>query len=105
MADATLTLSSSRFGIGQFNRGNYPDNDLAHKLIELDNDQLIYVTSFIDLEDAKLYESSIAGQLKNIMKVPANLYKGFIISKENFEKLKSRDRINEYLEFLKDNYR
>ncbi|MCX2586034.1 tetratricopeptide repeat protein [Pedobacter sp. MR22-3] len=105
VADATLTLSSSRFGIGQFNRGNYPDNDLAHKLIELDNDQLIYVTSFIDLEDARIYESSISGQLKNIMKVPANLYKGFIISKENFEKLTDRQRINEYLEFLKDNYK
>ena len=105
VADATLTLSSSRFGIGQFNRGNYPDNDLAHKLIELDNDQLIYVTSFIDLEDAKLYESSIIGQLKSIMKVPSNLYRGFIISKENFEKLNSRDRINEYIEFLRDNYK
>ncbi|NTE02158.1 gliding motility protein [Agrobacterium tumefaciens] len=105
VADATLTLSSSRFGIGQFNRGNYPDNDLAHKLIELDNDQLIYITSFIDLEDAKLYESSISGQLKNIMKVPASLYKGFIISKENFEKLTNRQRINEYLEFLKDSYK
>jgi len=105
VADATLTLSSSRFGIGQFNRGNYPDNDLAHKLIELENDQLIYVTSFIDLEDAKLYESSIIGQLKSIMKVPANLYRGFIISKENFEKLNSRDRINEYIDFLRDNYK
>lgn len=105
VADASLTLSSSRFGIGQFNRGNYPDNDLAHKLIELDNNQLIYITSFVDLEDAKIYESSITGQLKNIMKVPANLYRGFIISKENFEKLTSRDRINEYLEFLKDNYK
>lgn len=105
VADATLTLSSSRFGIGQFNRGNYPDNDLVHKLVELDNDQLIYITSFIDLEDAKIYEASITGQLKNIMKVPANLYKGFIISKENFEKLTDRSRINEYLEFLKDNYK
>ncbi|MFD2583270.1 tol-pal system YbgF family protein [Pedobacter vanadiisoli] len=105
VADATLTLSSSRFGIGQFNRGNYPDNDLEHKLVELDNDQLIYITSFVDLEDAKIYESSIKGQLKNIMKVPANLYKGFIISKENFQKLTDRSRINEYLEFLKDNYK
>jgi len=105
VADVTLTLSSSRFGIGQFNRGNYPDNDLEHKLVELDNDQLIYITSFIDLEDAKIYESSITGQLKNIMKVPANLYKGFIISKENFGKLTDRSRINAYLEFLKDNYK
>ncbi|PWS27176.1 gliding motility protein [Pedobacter yonginense] len=104
VADATITLSSSRFGLGQFNRGNYPDNDLVHKLIELDNDQLIYVTSFIDLEDAKIYQESIKGQLKNIMKVPENLYKGFIISKENFDKLKDRQRINEYLEFYKNNY-
>lgn len=102
--DASLTLSSSRFGIGQFNRGNYPDNDLAHKLVELDNDQLIYVTSFVDLEDAKIYEESIKGQLKNIMKVPAKKYKSFIISKENFEKLTDRTRINEYLEFYKNNY-
>jgi len=104
VADATLTLSSSRFGIGQFNRGNYPDNDLTHKLVELDNDQLIYVVSFVDLEDAKIYEESIKGQLKNIMKVPASIYKGFIISKENFEKLTDRQRINEYLDFYKENY-
>ncbi|MDN3587947.1 gliding motility protein [Pedobacter aquatilis] len=104
VADASLTLSSSRFGIGQFNRGNYPDNDLAHKLVELDDDQLIYVTSFVDLEDAKIYEESIKGQLKNIMKVPATKYKSFIISKENFEKLTDRNRINEYLEFYKNNY-
>jgi hypothetical protein len=104
VADATLTLSSSRFGIGQFNRGNYPDNDLTHKLVELDNDQLIYVVSFIDLEDAKIYEESIKGQLKNIMKVPASIYKGFIISKENFEKLTDRQRINEYLDFYKENF-
>jgi len=104
VADASLTLSSSRFGIGQFNRGNYPDNDLAHKLVELDDDQLIYVTSFVDLEDAKIYEESIKGQLKNIMKVPATKYKSFIISKENFEKLTDRNRVNEYLEFYKNNY-
>ncbi|MCZ4242739.1 tetratricopeptide repeat protein [Pedobacter punctiformis] len=104
VADASLTLSSSRFGIGQFNRGNYPENDLAHKLVELDQDQLIYVTSFIDLEDAKIYEESIKNHLKSIMKVPAGTYKSFIISKENFEKLTDRARINEYIEFYKSNY-
>lgn len=104
VSDATLTLSSSRFGIGQFNRGNYPQNDLAHKLIELDTDQLIYITSFVDLEDAKLYEKSIVPQLKNIMKVPANIYTGFIITKENFDKLKDRKLITQYLEFYKNSY-
>lgn len=104
VADASLTLSSSRFGIGQFNRGNYPQNDLVHKLVELDQDQLIYVSSFIDLEDAKIYEESIKNHLKSIMKVPAGIYKSFVISKENFEKLTDRARINEYIEFYKGNY-
>ncbi|TDG37848.1 gliding motility protein [Pedobacter changchengzhani] len=102
--DASLTLTSSRFGLGQFNRGNYPDNDLVHKLIEFDNDQLIYVTSFVDLDDAKLYESSIKDQLSKIMKVPASNYRTFIISKNNFEKLTDRKRINQYLEFFKIGY-
>ncbi|RYE11981.1 MAG: hypothetical protein EOP51_32355, partial [Sphingobacteriales bacterium] len=43
--DASLTLSSSRFGIGQFNRSNFTDNNLRHQLTELDNDQLIYVST------------------------------------------------------------
>ncbi|MET4081451.1 tetratricopeptide (TPR) repeat protein [Pedobacter sp. UYP30] len=102
--DATLTVSSSRFGIGQFNRGNYPDNDLVHKLIELDDDQLIYINSFVDLSDAKIYESSIKNQLNKIMKVPNNNYETFIISKENFEKLLDRKRIDSYLEFYRENY-
>jgi len=104
VSDVSITLSSSRFGLGQFNRGNYPDGDLIHKLIELDEDQLIYVTSFIDLEDAKIYEQSIKGQLKNIMKIPSNTYKTFIISKENFLKLTDRKRIDQYLEFYKNSY-
>jgi tetratricopeptide (TPR) repeat protein len=102
--DASLTLSSSRFGIGQFNRSNFPQNDLAHKLIEFDNNQLIYISSFVDLEDAKLYEKIIAPQLNKIMKVPANIYTGFIISKENFDKLKSSKLITQYLEFYKNSY-
>lgn len=104
VSDASLTLTSSRFGLGQFNRGNYPDNDLVHKLIEFGDDQLIYISSFIDLEDAKLYESSIKDQLSKIMKVPATSYRTFIISKENFDKLTDRKRIDQYLEFFKNSY-
>ena len=102
--DATLTLSSSRFGIGQFNRGNYPDNDLVHKLMELNDDQLIYINSFVDLEDAKIYENSIKNQLNKIMKVPDSKYETFIITKENFEKLVDRKQIDAYLAFYKENY-
>ena len=104
VADASLTLSSSRFGIGQFNRGNYSGLNLKHQLKEFDNDQLIYVGNFSNFDDAKAYAEGITPQLKQIMKVPANLYTGFIISKENFAKLTSKDLINKYLEFYKNNY-
>lgn len=104
VADGSLTLSSSRFGIGQFNRGNYAENNLRHQLKEFDNDQLIFVGNFGTFDDAKTYAEGINPQLKQIMKVPANLYKSFIISKENFEKLSSKDILDKYQEFYKNNY-
>lgn len=104
VADASLTLSSSRFGIGQFNRGNYSGNNLRHQLKEFDNDQLIYVGNFSNFEDAKTYSDGINSQLKQIMKVPVNIYTSFIISKENFDKLTSKNLLNQYIEFYKNNY-
>jgi len=104
VSDATLTLNSSRFGIGQFNRGNYTGSNLRHQLKEFDNDQLIYVGNFSNFEDAKSYANAITPQLKQIMKVPVNIYSNFIISKENFDKLISKDLLIEYMEFYKNNY-
>lgn len=105
VADASLTLSSSRFGIGQFNRGNYPGSKIRHQLTEFDNDQLIYVGNFSSFAAVKSYADGITPQLKQIMKVPEGLYSSFIISKENFEKLTSKALVNRYLEFYKNNDR
>jgi len=104
VSDASLTLSSSRFGIGQFNRGNYAGSGLKHQLKEFDNDQLIYVGNFSNFDEAKTYASGITPQLKQIMKVPVNIYTSFIISKENFEKLTSKALLDKYIEFYKNNY-
>ncbi|MDO7743680.1 MAG: gliding motility protein, partial [Pedobacter sp.] len=104
VADASLTLSSSRFGIGQFNRGNYAENGLKHRLTEFDNDQLIYVGNFSSFAEAKSYANRITPQLKQIMKVPEGIYTTFIISKENFEKLQNKELVTNYLEFYKNNY-
>ena len=102
--DASLTLSSSRFGIGQFNRGNYADSGLKHRLLEFDNDQLIYIGNFSSFAEVKSYAEGITPYLKQIMKVPAGIYSSFIISKENFEKLQSKSVVTQYLEFFKNNY-
>lgn len=104
VADASLTLSSSRFGIGQFNRGNYAGSNLRHQLKEFDNDQLIFVGNFSSFEDAKNYANGIVPQLKQIMKVPVNMYTSFIISKENFDKLNTKALLDKYIEFYKNSY-
>ncbi|MEJ7557388.1 MAG: tetratricopeptide repeat protein [Pedobacter sp.] len=104
VADASLTLSSSRFGIGQFNRGNFSGSNLRHQLKEFDNDQLIYVGNFSSFEDANNYANGIVPQLKQIMKVPVNIYTSFIISKENFDKLNSQALLDKYVEFYKNSY-
>lgn len=102
--DVSVSLSSSRFGVGQFNRGNYSGGNLKHQLAEFDENQLIYVGNFASLSEAKTYYEGISPELSKIMKVAANTYKGFYISKENFDKLKNKETINRYLEFFKNNF-
>lgn len=102
--DATIRLTSSRFGIGQFSRGNYPNSDLRHQLVEFDDDQLIYVGNFSNFEAAKAFQEHITPQLNRIMRVNPTLYKTFIINRENFEMIKSKSLLNQYLDFYKNNY-
>lgn len=99
-----ISLSSSRFGIGQFNRGSYAGSNLRHQLTDLPEDQVIYVGNFKDINEVNGYAGEIQKQLSKIMKVPANLYKSFIVSKENFDKIKDRATLNRYLEFFKNTY-
>ena len=102
--DVTVSVSSSRFGVGQFNRGNFSGTGLKHQLEELDEDQLIFVGNFETLNDVKNYYDGITPQLTRIMKVPATKYTGFYITKENFDKIKNRETLNRYIEFFKSNY-
>ncbi|RZL45133.1 MAG: gliding motility protein, partial [Pedobacter sp.] len=103
VSDVTVSVSSSRFGVGQFNRGNFSGTGLKHQLQELEEDQMIYVGDFATLNDAKNYYDGITPQLTRIMKVPVGSYKGFYITKENFDKIKNRDTLNRYIEFFRNN--
>lgn len=104
VTDVSVSVSSSRFGVGQFNRGNFAGAGIKHQLLELDEDQLIYVGNFNNLNDVKSYSENIQSELAKIMKVPAGSYSSFYISKENFEKIKNRDTLNRYIAFFKLNY-
>ncbi|MGF1924440.1 MAG: tetratricopeptide repeat protein, partial [Bacteroidia bacterium] len=104
VASMELSVSSSRFGIGQFNRGSYAGNNLRHQLNDLPEDQIIYVGNFPSINEVVNYAEEIKKQLPKIMKVPGNLYTSFIVSKENFEKIKDRATLNRYLEFFKANF-
>jgi len=102
--DASINLSSSRFGIGEFNRGSFAGKGLKHRLTEFDNEQLIYIGNFSNFETVKKYADGIRPQLQQIMKVPATSHQSFISSKENFEKINSKEDLNKYLEFYKNNF-
>lgn len=98
-----INLSSSRFGIGQFNRVGYPNNDLTHNLKELPQDQLIYIGNFSTLAEAKNYGRQMDKQLSMIMKVPPKNYSTFVISKENLQKITDRTTLLSYQDFVKNN--
>jgi len=98
------SLAPSRFGIGQFNRANYPDTPLKHQLKEVGQNNLIYIGRFYSVGEAKNYARRIVPLLPEIMKVPAEKYNFFIISRKNLDKLANSKLLDSYFEFYQANY-
>lgn len=104
VASSTTNLSSSRFGIGQFNRTNYQGKGIKHLLRAVDDNQLITVGHFASLAEAKDYARQIAPLLPDIMKVPVDKYSFFIITKENLDKLSNKQTLDSYTDYYQNNY-
>jgi len=104
VASSTTNLSSSRFGIGQFNRTNYQGKGIKHLLRDVDDNQLITVGHFTSLAQAKDYARQIAPLLPDIMKVPVDKYSFFIITKENLDKLANKQILDSYVDYYQNNY-
>ena len=105
VSTATINLSSSRFGIGQFNRANFPNGTIRHQLLPVgDNNQLIYVGRFYSLSAVKDYAKAIIPLMPDIMKVPKDQYSFFIITKANLDKVTSKPLLDNYLEYYQSNY-
>jgi tetratricopeptide (TPR) repeat protein len=101
----TTNLSSSRFGIGQYNRANYQANTIRHQLKNAGPDnQLIYVGRFSNLDAAKQYARAIIPLMPQIMKVPTDKYSFFVITQENLNKLADRKTLDSYIDYYQKNY-
>jgi hypothetical protein len=95
-----INLSSSRFGIGQFNRANYAGAGISHQLQAVNREnQLIYVGPFKTRMETERYLMEISPRMTEIMKIPANSFNSFIITKADLSKLNNRNMINSYAEF------
>ena len=100
VGDAGTNLSSSRFGIGQFNRANFSGASIKHQLKNIANEhQLIYIGAFISKAAVRSYEERISLQLNNIMKISSDKYNTFAITKEGLDRLNNTTMLNAYLEF------
>lgn len=103
--DPAVNLSSSRFGIGQFNRANFAGDGIKHQLKSVNNqNQLIFVGTFKSREAAADYFRNINPLMKEIMKIPAAKYSTFYISKENLDRLQNPETITKYIEFYQQNF-
>jgi hypothetical protein len=101
----TTNLSSSRFGIGQFNRVNYTGKGIKHQLMAVGTDnQLIFVGRFLTLDGVKKYARQIVPLLPDIMKVPQGKYSFFIITQENLNKLADKTTLDSYVDYYQKNY-
>ncbi|SEM98088.1 Tetratricopeptide repeat-containing protein [bacterium A37T11] len=98
-----VNMAPSRYGIGQFNRTQFAGKKLTHQLYRIDKDaQLLYIGIFGNYQEVKFYESRIIPLLQNIMKIPADIYQTFIITKDNLETLTDEDQILDYLQTIKE---
>ncbi|RYE22502.1 MAG: hypothetical protein EOP51_13070 [Sphingobacteriales bacterium] len=104
VATNTTNLSSSRFGIGQFNRTRYAELQIKHQLKNIGTNQLIYVGRFTSADAAKGYARAIIPLMPEIMKVPKDKYTFFIITQQNLDKLADGKLLNDYLEYYQDNF-
>ncbi|MXV17587.1 tetratricopeptide repeat protein [Hufsiella ginkgonis] len=102
VADPRVNLSPSRFGIGQFNRSNFASLPVRHDLKPVNKEnQLVLVGKFSTLSAVKAYERRILPMIGDIMKVPAEKYNTFVISKAELDKLMNRNEINSYYDFYR----
>ncbi len=100
VSTGTTDLSSSRFGIGQFNRANFQPGTIRHNLKYVGPDnQLIYVGRFYSLKTVKDYARAIIPIMPDIMKVPKDKYSFFIITQENLDKLAGKKLLDDYIEY------
>ncbi|MDB5129848.1 tetratricopeptide repeat protein [Mucilaginibacter sp.] len=105
VSTGTTNLSSSRFGIGQFNRVNFQNNTVKHQLKSVGADnQLIYVGRFTNITNVKDYARAIIPLMPDIMKVPKDKYSFFIITQENLDKLADRKTLDSYIDYYQKNY-
>ncbi|WP_295767777.1 hypothetical protein [uncultured Mucilaginibacter sp.] len=105
VSSGTTNLSSSRFGVGQFNRTAYQGSAVKHQLKPVgDDNQLIYVGRFTGVDEVKEYARKIIPLLPQIMKVPADKYSFFIITQENLDKLADRKLLDSYIEYYQKNF-
>ena len=101
----TTNLASSRFGIGQFNRANFPNGGITHQLLNVgDQNQLIYVGRFFSLSAVKDYARAMVPLLPEIMKVPKDKYSFFIITQQNLDKLSNKNMLDMYIDYYQKNY-
>ncbi len=105
ISDPSVNLSSSRFGIGQFNRINLPGAGIKHQLKTVNRqNQIIFVGPFEGRAAAQNYFDRINPMMKEIMKIPAAQYNTFFINQQNLDKITDRATIGQYVEFYKSTY-
>ncbi len=100
----TTNLSSSRFGIGQFNRAHFDNNNISHQLTYIGDTELIYIGRFNNMAAVKTYARTIIPLMSEIMKIPKEKYSFFIITKQNLDKLADQKALNSYLDYYQKNY-
>jgi hypothetical protein len=93
----TVNLAPSRLGIGQFNRSRFAGKPITHQVKSLPQEaQLIYIGPFNSYDEVTAYQKQINAILKDIVKLPEDVYETFFITEDKFGTLSDFDKVDEY---------
>ncbi len=88
----------------EFNRSEYKDWNLKTKLTSADDYQILIVRDIPTLNESMSYFRRVVVTRKLFESLGQTTYRNFLITDENLKKLLDESKVDEYIDFFRNNY-
>jgi tetratricopeptide (TPR) repeat protein len=102
--DTRMSLRQALNGFAQFNREEFRNWNLATEVKPSGDYQLMVVQGIPSLNEAMSYFRKVVITRSLFEPLGQTIYRNFLITEENLEKLNEEKKVEEYIDFFRNNY-